>query len=453
MTIALFKKIIYKVLNCKREYEEYSTGDEFEKYIKLQDEIRKNEYCDINDKYSFVKNIFINFCTTSNLHNNQNKYNLLFSYGYFLSFKPNCEKIAIMELFSKCQKVYFGLLRFRELYKHTFNKLQVDCDLNLTKLDPNHKHTIEIIQNKKRYLFNIFELMKIFEEKATFNYDFIIRSKPFLNPYTNVIFSKAILYNIYFKMKETASINNNLFELYFKDNFDIYSFCINNNNILTRAAIKSYIKNLCNIELLCEIKLMLLDINYGLSENYKIKIANNFPTDVLVKAFQPFLELYYQTKYTDSFRSYYNTINILQSKICKFINYNCKFGRVIKTTSYSYFNKKYTANTNFISFYDKGSDISNFNKSHYVFKRQQIRNEEYFIVDTFVRNDILQLGKLRHEDETSSDSDSDDTTTNEDNNYTDSNSDMTIDDNISRTILNVSPSTSPNNDIINDITG
>mgnify|MGYP001273947522 CR=1 FL=1 len=206
MCKALFKKIIFNFYKCKKEYQYINIGDDFEKYIKLEEEILNNEY-DVNSHHNnFVKRFYLDFCVYKHI----TKFEL---YKDMLDapFTHNETKSIFAENFQKMQKVYFALIKFREIVKRKIYPKQITFDMKMAEIDPTSKHSIIISQNKKLYYFTICDMLNMIEHNLTSGDFFFISPRFVKNPYNNMVFSKSTLYNIYFKYKFNTMYQNKTF--------------------------------------------------------------------------------------------------------------------------------------------------------------------------------------------------------------------------------------------------
>jgi hypothetical protein len=325
-------------LNCYKMFTKTNYHDDF-----LNESIYI--YLLINDIYNY---------NNTNLNNLLAK-SKLYSLNKFLNniFISNELKERIFTIYSKAQKIYFNMFRFMNCYKQKKYSFIVTNDLMLNPLDTNSPNIHIIIQNKRKYAFSIHDLINIIESALGNAPMFFPEPLKPKNPYNNFIFTYAELYNIYFKMKYSATKISTMFHLYFLDNYNKKLFAINNELYLRENAIKRFVyKSPSNI--LYPSVLNMINSN---KYTQKLNIHEDFPRDLLVHIFQPFLFYYYivnyYIKYCEKYDVYYNTLNY---KLKKFYNFNPSFGRqtisYIKNKNNKIIDKKYIFNTKYISFYE-----------------------------------------------------------------------------------------------------
>jgi hypothetical protein len=186
-------------------------------------------------------------------------------------------------------------------------------------------------------------------------------------------------------MKNSKCKFSLILHLFFLDCFVKNNFIVNNESFLREYAIKKYIYTSHCETLYIPVKNM-LENNYYTN---KLVIHNDFPRDLLVNIFRPYLYYYYiihfSIKGTEKIHKYKNKLDI---KFRKFYEYNSLFGRKIcsgkrrgkfirkpfnfkfNTDHISFFKKKYISTTfETISdpnelFYDNNQSVENNTESY-----------------------------------------------------------------------------------------
>jgi hypothetical protein len=255
----------------------------------------------------------------------------------------------------------------------------------MNPLDINHKNTFVLIQNKSKYLFNLNDIVKIIETAITNAPSFFPEPKYAKNPFNNEVFNSATLYNVYFKMKSSERLISTLFHLYFLSNFDINKFALNNEPFLRETTIQKYIYN-SPYTILHKSIITMLKTNYY---TRKLSIHTEFPEELLVEIFKPFLYYYYITNYDiQGTQRIGNYKRILYTKLRKFYEYNITFGRKIMHVKPRIFNAKV-----------KGGTTITFNSNHISFHNIYINENE--------NNDIHMLFYAVNDDDSDASFDSD----------------------------------------------
>lgn len=248
-------------------------------------------------------------------------------------FLPDSFKSLFVTTFGTAQRAYRALNRFAYLYKYRRAHTPIQSDLFLNPIDDISKnYIVTIYQEKMKYLFTLSDLLQIIKS-ALFFCPYELEVEPFMpkNPYNNLPFSRAILYNLYFhiKMKCPLLTMPVYFHCFFLSDFTVSSFMIQNETILQKNAIKQFIFSSAtsnNVELMNNLRSMLSENMY----TKRLRIHRLFPKDELLDIFRPYLYLYYLVWYVDLFESeteyYKSSLSVLLNRFYKF---NPNFGRII----------------------------------------------------------------------------------------------------------------------------
>jgi hypothetical protein len=267
------------------------------------------------------------------------------------SFYTTELKEYIFDVFSKSQKYYYAFSRLARIYKLNKYNFVVTDDLYMSPLDIKHRNTFMLLENKCKYLFSLNELINIIETSIGNSPNFF--SDPIwpLNPYNNQQFTISTLYNIYFKMKNSGRLISILFHYFFLEEFNTDKFSQHYEPYIRENAIKKYVFNSPNLTLHSDVLEMLKSNPY----TKLLIIHKDFPKELLVDIFRPFLFYYYIVNYdikgTDKV---YNYKLVLNYKLKHFYKYNNAFGRqYIKVTTFfkKIIKKEYKFNTDHITFY------------------------------------------------------------------------------------------------------
>jgi hypothetical protein len=276
-------------------------------------------------------------------------------------FISNELKEKILDIFSEAQQKYFSLSKFANIYRYKKWPLIVTNDLTLNPLDINHPSTFVMIQNRSKYLFSMNDLINIIETAICNSPNFFITPLSPKNPYNNQKLNTSILCNIYFKMTKNVCKFSLIFHLFFLDNFVKQNFYLNNEPFLREYGIKKYVYTSPS-ETLHNAVILMLHNNYYTK---KLDIHEEFPKDILVDIFRPYLFCYYIIYYSIiGTEKIYKYKNLLHIKLKKFYKYNPFFGRKIVTTANNKAYKKFV----------KSSFKINFNTDHINFYNIQINN-------------------------------------------------------------------------------
>jgi hypothetical protein len=235
-------------------------------------------------------------------------------------------KEKIVSMFSKAQRIYFSLNRFINIYKHRKYPTVVTNDLSLNPLSKHDRQTIIILQAKSIYLFSIADLINVIETAICNSPNFFSDPLTPKNPYNNQPFSPTTLYNIYFAMKQSKRLLSIPFHLYFLEDFNKHTFRRNNEMFIRDFAISKYVLNTHSDSLVQSI-LSMIHNNVYIN---KLIIDSEFPKDLLVNIFRPFLLQYYKIHFSLKGAEYkQKNTSELNIKFKKFYDYNPLFGRKI----------------------------------------------------------------------------------------------------------------------------
>ena len=291
------------------------------------------------------------------------------------TFMTENMKNEFINKFNKIQRVYHILNKFKFLYKYKKSKIIVDSDLCLNKLDINNHLTFCLYQGNNRYLFNINEIVKIIITSLINSPLFFSEPLVSKNPYNNIPLNKSTLYNIYFTLQRKNIKIHDLFYKFFLQNFNLSDFKKYNEHLIREYAIDNYIKNSSDEIIYNSILSMLVEYNKMVNKKNRIKFCFDFPTDKIILAFKPFLNLYYKSKYSLIKTLKSNSSKYLFAHLFKFKKINTCFGKKLYKleTKYTNFIKKTTA---VMYYFDTINKIklndSNFLESHLTWDEENI---------------------------------------------------------------------------------
>jgi hypothetical protein len=260
----------------------------------------------------------------------RSKYKILFQSIINNKFIDNNTKARIMNNFYKAQRIYFAFSRQAYLFKlKKAKKYDVNTDLCMTPLC-NFKDSmlLEIYDDvtKKKYLYRTSDIINIICTSLTNSPDFFTESLFPKNPYTNIDFTYAQLYNIYFSIKESNYIMPTLLLQFFLKNFDITSFSRENECYIRDYAIKYFNRNSSQDDKYYYIKDLLIEYANILKS---IVIHSEFPRDKLIETFQIYLEDFLTIHYSLNPVMRTSRKRKLRNTLYTFNKLNPTFGRKI----------------------------------------------------------------------------------------------------------------------------
>ena len=248
------------------------------------------------------------------------------------SFYSDESKFHIIRIYSKIKKVYNVFSKIaRNIRWNKMKKFDNSFDLCMNDLCDYKKTTlIEIAEDNARYIFRISDMIKIFNNALTNNYEMFAEPQQVKNPYTNKELSTHNLYNIYYTIKYSTIVMPILLHLFFLSKFDLDDFLLNNEEKIRDMTIMSYIKNISKKK----INKLIYEMFLQYPSCFRLKVDDDFPMDKINVIFLPFVKLYIQIKYTLSRVKKTRLTFILKNKLILFCKHAPLFGRkIIKITN------------------------------------------------------------------------------------------------------------------------
>jgi len=285
-----------------------------------------NHFIFFNENYTILKSLYSCIIYKKN-------YSIKIKYHFLREILTNKflteQQIELfINSFYRIQRCNFGFQKLA--YQFKFNKAEFaqKNDLCMNDIDTSKKNNITILHNDKKYIFIISDLINLVNMALLNSSNFFSEPLVIKNPYTNLPFNKAILYNIYFLIRFHSLILPDLFHKFFLTNFDLREFKSRYEYLLRDGIIHKYINNSDEKTLHNSILSMILEYN---SEEIrkKIKIDNDFPVNKLIPIMKPYLLLYLNSRYSliETIRVHYEIL--LHKKLLAFYKFNPSFGRKI----------------------------------------------------------------------------------------------------------------------------
>ena len=237
------------------------------------------------------------------------------------------KKEAFLTLFCKVQKTYSAFAKLARLFKIRHAEIQVVEDLYMNPIKESDKNVLCIYQRGSKYLFTARDLANIINKSLTNNQDYFCDPLPIKNPYTNVTFTYAIMYNIYFFIKSCSMIMPQPLHLYFISDFNLTKFAADNECAIRDICIYNYVFNTPHDYLYEKIMYMIMTNSY----TQKWFICKEFNKDTLIKIMLPYFYLSEIAQYSLNPDKKYQAGYELNGKLKLFYNFNPLFGRKIIT--------------------------------------------------------------------------------------------------------------------------
>jgi hypothetical protein len=359
------------------------------KYFYLDGSIKKSseflqyhfQYnCDLNANGTpkIAKTLFLNYISSKT---NETQTKLAFLNEVFENtFITQAQRDEFIECFCKVQRTYNALSRLAYRFKFKRAPIQISNDIYMNPIRENDPRTITLLQNGKKYVFAITDLINIINRSLGNTCYFFAEPLTCKNPYTNVPFTKAMLYNIYFSIKRTSFIMPMLFHHFFLCNFHIKKFGEMHEEVIREHSIKNRVYK-ANIE---EVYEDVMDMIYATKYRALIVIDEDFPKERLVNIMRPYLELYFLSSYSSDV----NKRDVLRTEFFKkmrqFHQYNKQFGRKVMVKEpqaiENLFTNKHTYRVSFndkhVNFYENDYDTYEISHIHVVEIHDEDSNEE-----------------------------------------------------------------------------
>ena len=233
----------------------------------------------------------------------------------------------IEDKFRKAQCLYRRLCRL--VYKYKWNKtpVSIDHDLYLNPISANQVNVIYLLHNGRKYAFTLRDLIHNIESSLTNSPNMFAEPLVCKNPYTNIPFSKAELYNIYFAIKHGICVMSPIIHNYFLENFHLKHFRDNNEVLIRNIAISRLVHSNDTENLYYSIRRMISKHNSTANRRRRLLIHPSFPKDKLVDIMRPYVQLYYTSLYSLDNVKRNDACLTLETRLNHFARYNNCFGR------------------------------------------------------------------------------------------------------------------------------
>jgi hypothetical protein len=254
--------------------------------------------------------------------------------------------------------------------------------MGLNELNENDKNVISIIDNNSKYLFHVNDLIKIVNTSLTNSYLFFSEPKSVKNPYNNLPFNKATLYNIYFYIRYKTDYYPELLFKFFECNFNLTEFKFLNENLLREYTIENYVYKSPAYIIEKDIRQMVSSFNLH-CERVRVKnrilIDEEFPSNKLVTIMKPYLFLYCKSLYSFHPQIKKQYSDYFKLSMLRFNKFNPQFGRkrykiLYKTNKYfkkRICGKEIIFDDNCVNFYDIQKQKKTFLSDHLKYEESE----------------------------------------------------------------------------------
>ena len=422
-----------------------------------------------NDRNSPINDDFITYSFINSLNAN-NELHSNFKYLCLKNIISNTfihkdKADQILNTFSKTQSVIFGFNKLARIFKLNHARHStVEHDLYMNPLSSFKPSVlIDLFDDDTRtiYKFRISDIIHFSNTALSNSPEFFADPLPIKNPYTNVPFTFAQLYTIYFHIHKSPFQMPMLLRLYYQSSFCLDTFLINNEAYIRDIAIKNFLFSGSDNLKHYYISKLIIDNKDILNHLY---IHPNFPTDKLIIAFSPFLKDYLTVCYSLNPTAKFKAKLALKKKLTNFYKYNPKFGkRIIYSNNsltdpsgmdieYSFIDTiNYRSQNNTPRTRRVSSDLSSFNEPHPSSTIDNLQNAMSDIINISVNNTDNTISRLNNLRQRLLDIPNDTNTIISGSSYSSSalpeNSSNTLPDNSSNTLPDNSSNTLPDNSL------
>ena len=246
--------------------------------------------CKINDKYVIktdepVSNFICEKFAT------ENKYHVYDNFMLRSPFVSDNMKRNCVEYFLKSQKIYHILCRFVRKYKVThsikFNPGTDLCLNDITNISELAILKLYVDHSRTLYTFRVSDIIQIINAALTYNSNFFAEPQTIKNPYTNIPFTNAELYSIYYSIKYSHFEMPFLFHQYLINGFSLIKFTYLNEPMLREIAITDFCESATTRQKYNYIHKMLVEFRDIFCPS---NIDPKFPKEKVVYAFKHLLK-------------------------------------------------------------------------------------------------------------------------------------------------------------------
>ena len=295
-------------------------------------------------------------------------------------FITDIHREQILEYIYKTQKHYNALSRFAHSWKFKRAPVQITTDLYMNDIDQGKFNVFTLLQNGFKYHFVISDLINIINTSLTNSVDFFVEPRVSKNPYNNIEFTVADMYNIYFFIKNRNIMMPRLIEGLFQTNMNLDLFELEYEALLREINIRNCVNNFSEYVLYCDIIQMLRTTCIPYTRF--LNIHEDFPINTLVSIMKPYLHLYYTSMYyIEGTIKRSSAEKLLYKKLRLFVKFNPQFGRKEMCRDFLTQKRVVSYNMRHIEFnknYDESSMVYHLPEEEYVeFNRIRISSLLY----------------------------------------------------------------------------
>jgi hypothetical protein len=235
-------------------------------------------------------------------------------------FMTSTTKDYILDIFNNIQRLIWAVSSIKRSWLYKRAKIYNTEDLLLAPISRSDKNVFVLFRNRTKYVFQLRELIRTLTDSLCHCCHFFPSPTVCKNPYTNMALNKSDLYNIYFAIRSSNYAMPFLFEKYFRSNFHLEQFSMENQDIINEEYLKSFVEN--NYDDIYE-----LTRNMFHDNQIKCNIHKSFPKEILLKIMKPYLDLFIISQYSIDMSKKIQAYRLLHRKLHHFTDFNPNFGK------------------------------------------------------------------------------------------------------------------------------
>lgn len=238
------------------------------------------------------------------------------------TFLKENNEVFLQKLFNT-QRHYYAFSKLAQIIRYKKTS-QIKQDLFLNPFTEKMQ-TLKIIHRKIMYEFSIRDLINIINTSLSHCILFFAEPQYIKNPYDNIRFSYAVLYNIYFAIQQSSYIMPALYHQFFLCDFNLHRFKMENEYLIRDTHIKKVIYTTEETSLFRSMKNML-----KIYSNENLIVNNKINKPEFIQIMRPYYYLYLTANYNvQGIEKTSRASYVFQNKINELYEYNYKFGRVL----------------------------------------------------------------------------------------------------------------------------
>lgn len=232
-------------------------------------------------------------------------------------------------IFSRAQACYSAMSKLARRWKVARAKASAcDHDIRMTveldNLPPHHVINLYDDTGRTTYRFRLSDLIAMSLQALRNAPDLFVEPLPVKNPYTNIPFTVAQLYNFYFALKETRFDIPPVLAMYYRCGFNLVSFAQRHEAELREEAIGDLCRHGSDGQVYYYLLRMVRENRDDLGE---LTLSPGFPGGALIEAMRPFLGNYLRKSFSLNPALRQRSSIDLRGQLKRFGRLNPRFGR------------------------------------------------------------------------------------------------------------------------------